>query len=262
MAQKISPLATRLTINRSSDSSWFDSIYTEKAIKADITFRNFLSHLGTHFSKSNNSWIVRIGLSSYCETTQVECFFASNNLGSDGKSHISQSGLSQGSKLTSSHDSLVFFNHIKYLNSSISQKLCALTFSENFKEGRNKILIPFNDKNYTLSFYHLHCQFQSASSLALSIAQDLSKGKSVNQTFSDISTHYALNPKVFTFVKGFRVQCKGRISNEEEASTETLEIGRIARGKVYDCVDFSNYSARTPLGMIGIKVWLNFKISN
>ena len=42
MAQKISPTANRLSINKNSESIWFDSINTEKAIQADILFRNFL----------------------------------------------------------------------------------------------------------------------------------------------------------------------------------------------------------------------------
>lgn len=260
MAQKISPVTTRIPHFRSPDSSWFDSLSTEKAIKLDIQFRRFLILIGSLLSKSKNSATLRIALSSSRENTYIECFLASNNFLSTDKFSINQSIFSPSVRQGSFSDLLPLFNRIKCLNSSISQKLCAYEFLETFKKESNQFKLPYENRNYTISIIQVDSEFQSAAFLSFSIGLSLNKGKPVNICFSEISKIYTGNLKVHTYVKGFRIQCKGRISNQEEASTQTLEIGRIARGKFSDRVDYKSSSVRTPQGLIGIKVWINYYI--
>ncbi len=261
MAQKISPTANRLSINKNSESIWFDSINTEKAIQADILFRNFLYLLGTHLSKSNNSYIVRISLSSYHQNTHVECFIdkrysdiIQNNSDTDRKTCIFSDVKHQ--------DSFSLIPKIKNLTHSVSQKLCLLTFIQNYKKINNQICIPFNNKNYQIKFFQITNRFQSAALIASHIAHDITQGKSVNEIFSDICVDYTNNYKTLTFIKGFRIQCKGRITNTEEALIKTVEIGRIARGKLNEYVDYYLLSSQIGLGIVGIKVWINFNKKN
>lgn len=260
MAQKISPITTRIPHFRSSDSSWFDALETEKAIKLDIQFRRFLTLLGNLLSKSRNSAILRIAVSSYHENTHLECFMTSKDFIITDKLSINQSIFTPSLKQGSFSDLFPLFNRIKYLNSSISQKLCAFNFLERFTKESNDLKLPYENRNYSISVIQVDSEFQSAGFLSFSIGVSLSKGKSVKLCFSEISRNYTENINTYRYVKGFRVQCKGRITSQEEASTETLEIGRIARGKLSDRVDYKSSSVRTSQGLIGIKVWINYYI--
>ena len=260
MAQKISPIATRIPEFRSSDSSWFDSLNPEKAVKLDSQFRKFLILLGNLLSKSKNSPILRISVSSYRENTHLECFIASKDLISRETLSLNQSVFTPFFKQGSFFYLLPLFNRIKYLNSSISQKLCAFHFLQRFIKKGNQLNLPYEGRNYIISAIQIDSEFQSAAFLSLSIGLSLNKGKGVKICFSEISKTYTENRSEYAYVKGFRIQCKGRISNQEEASTETLEIGRIARGKFSDRVDYKSSSVRTPRGLIGLKVWINYYI--
>lgn len=257
MAQKISPITTRTPHFRSSDSSWYDSLDTEKAVKLDMQFRKFLILLGNLLSKSNNSAILRIAVSSYREKTHLECFIASKEFISPLTLTLNQSILTPSLK-ESENDLLSLFNRIKYFNSSISQKLCAKL--ERFQKEAPEFSIPYQGRTYTISAIQVDSEFQSASFLSFSLGLSLTKGKAVKLCFSEISKNYTENRETYAYVKGFRIQCKGRISNQEEASTETIEIGRIARGKFSDRVDYKSSSVRTPQGLIGVKVWINYYI--
>ena len=260
MAQKISPIATRIPDFRSSDSSWFDPLNPEKAIKLDSQFRKLLTLLGNLLSKSKNSPILRTAVFSYRENTHLECFIASKDFITRDNLSISQSILTPSFKQGSFSDLLPLFNRIKYLNSSISQKLCAFHFLERFRKEGNELKFPYEGRNYTISAIQIESEFQSAAFLSLSVGLSLNRGKTVKICFSEISKTYTENRSEYAYVKGFRIQCKGRISNQEEASTETLEIGRIARGKFSDRVDYKSSSVRTPQGLIGLKVWINYYI--
>lgn len=262
MAQKISPITTRIPHFRSSDSSWYDSLDTEKAVKLDIQFRKFLTLLGNLLSKSKNSAILRIAVSSYRENTHLECFIASKDFISSNTLTLNESILTPSFKQGSFSDLLSLFNRIKYFNSSISQKLCAFHFLERFQKEGNQFNLPYQGRNYTISAIQVDSEFQSASFLSFFLGLSLTKGKAVKVCFSEISKNYTENRKAYAYVKGFRIQCKGRISNQEEASTETLEIGRIARGKFSDRVDYKSSSVRTSQGLIGVKVWINYYIEN
>ena len=56
--------------------------------------------------------------------------------------------------------------------------------------------------------------------------------------------------------KGIRVRCAGRLGGAEMGRVETYREGRVPLHTLRADVDFGLAEARTPYGIIGIKVWI------
>ena len=55
---------------------------------------------------------------------------------------------------------------------------------------------------------------------------------------------------------GIRVQCSGRLGGSEMARTEWYREGRVPLHTLRADIDYATYDAKTPYGIIGIKVWI------
>ncbi|HUC96403.1 MAG TPA: 30S ribosomal protein S3 [Candidatus Saccharimonadales bacterium] len=57
--------------------------------------------------------------------------------------------------------------------------------------------------------------------------------------------------------KGIRIQVSGRLNNAEMARTEKMIEGRVPLHTLRADIDYHSARAQTPVGIIGVKVWIN-----
>jgi small subunit ribosomal protein S3 len=115
---------------------------------------------------------------------------------------------------------------------------------------RNKILNynPLVSISFiNLSYYHL-----TASLLTKYIAIKIIQGYTLRELLHSVLLGLNRNPTV----RGYKILCCGRFTNEEMASYELRTRGKFAPSTVDFFLDYGFAKARTRYGMCGIKLWL------
>lgn len=117
------------------------------------------------------------------------------------------------------------------------QELLKLTKNE-LKINIEEIKEPNLDANLT------------AYTLASQIEKRISYKRAMKQLISRTMSAGAL---------GVKVICKGRLAGVEIAREEGLSEGRIPLNTITANIDFAKIGAKTPYGIIGVKVWIHRK---
>jgi ribosomal protein S3 len=139
---------------------------------------------------------------------------------------------------------------INFVNSNSKQTLETLYKFKNaffFKEGK-KILTP------------LVTQKNSASLLGKFIATQLKTIKQQNFFFNFLKESLKLTiSQEFSKIQGIKILIKGRINNAARSRNYQIKIGRISLISEDSKIDYSESTAYTSNGTIGIKVWISEK---
>jgi small subunit ribosomal protein S3 len=93
---------------------------------------------------------------------------------------------------------------------------------------------------------------QSASLVAQDIAQQLIKRGSFRRTIKR-----ALDQSMEAGVKGIKVQLSGRLGGAEMSRCEKASRGSVPLSTLRRHVDYGLATARTAMGIIGVKVWID-----
>nr|WIA67076.1 ribosomal protein S3 [Pellia epiphylla]WIA67117.1 ribosomal protein S3 [Pellia epiphylla]WIA67158.1 ribosomal protein S3 [Pellia epiphylla] len=96
--------------------------------------------------------------------------------------------------------------------------------------------------------------YQSASPIAQEISWKLEQKKSFRQICRSIFKQIKKCP----YVKGIRIGCSGRLNGAEIAKTECKKYGETSLHVFSDQIDYAKTQASTPYGILGVKVWVSY----
>jgi hypothetical protein len=95
-------------------------------------------------------------------------------------------------------------------------------------------------------------EYKSAELLANYLSSQLSKNRSYRQVLKKVFQ----KAKKFSFLKGIRMSCSGRLGGVELAKTEVKKMGQTSLNIFAEKIDYSSTKVSTKFGIIGIKVWV------
>jgi ribosomal protein S3 len=130
-----------------------------------------------------------------------------------------------------------------------------LTKSLNFYLFNIQSILSQNTNNFiTLRPIKVRSFFQCASLVAQEIAYQLEQKKS----FRIICRLIFQQLNDYKYIKGIRITCSGRLNGAEIAKTECRKNGETSLHVFSDKIDYARTIARTPYGILGIKVWISY----
>jgi len=106
----------------------------------------------------------------------------------------------------------------------------------------------------TIKFYSVKSKIvkAKASTITDSVIDALEKRKAFKKVIRDAKESLMKNPNV----KGVKIQVSGRLNGAEIARTEWVRAGRVPLQTLRSNLDYSNKTAKTIYGIIGVKVWI------
>ena len=95
-------------------------------------------------------------------------------------------------------------------------------------------------------------EYKSAQFLANYLTTLLAKNRSHRQILKKVFQR----AQKFSFLKGVRIACSGRLNGVEIAKTEVKKIGQTSLSIFAEKIDYASTKVTTKFGVIGIKVWV------
>jgi len=95
-------------------------------------------------------------------------------------------------------------------------------------------------------------EYKGADLLANYLSTQLGKNRSYRQVLRKVFQ----KAKKFSFLKGIRIACSGRLGGVELAKTEVKKMGQTSLNIFAEKIDYSSTKVSTKFGIIGIKVWV------
>lgn len=95
-------------------------------------------------------------------------------------------------------------------------------------------------------------EYKSAELLANYLSTQLAKNRSYRQVLKKVFQ----KGKKFSFLKGIRIACSGRLGGVELAKTEVKKMGQTSLNIFSEKIDYSSTKVLTKFGIIGVKVWV------
>lgn len=135
------------------------------------------------------------------------------------------------SKTASLRKSYLSTKYLNVLESHVEKKLLC-----------NSSILPFKVEN----------EYKSAHLLANYLSIQLAKNRSHRQVLKRVFQ----KAKKFSFLKGIRIACSGRLGGVELAKTEVKKMGQTSLNIFAEKIDYSSTKVSTKFGIIGVKVWL------
>jgi len=301
MGQKVTPSVLRLNINRNFIACWYADRQYAHLLHENIQGIKFLqsifSQIGsktalTHITKSWKNTEVH---TFFCHPRQfyerasvkssplhLTPFFQNSSRkvlsGSGFQSQIfshapfvtkKQSIVKNLKTDLLLRQSLSFFTKMKENNLSHVQNMLPLKTSQ----------IPKYEKSKKLDMYRHHVEsilsqsfqtqvtwhpqkvnslLKSAKFIAEYIAFQFEQNKSFRQIFKNLLKDIKRDGSIL----GCRISCAGRLGGAEMARVESKKYGQTSLHVFSKRIDYGTATAYTPLGLIGIKVWLSLPHSD
>ncbi len=145
--------------------------------------------------------------------------------------------------------------NIKTIDSLINSKGNLKEFTSFLLKKTVRNLIRFlqlkTKKNYSVHFQFIKNPFEDSILISKFISEQLEKRtpfrRIVKQTIKKVQR---------TNIKGIKIELSGRLNGIEIARSEWKRNGKIPLHTLKAKIDYTNYSAHTIYGIIGIKIWL------
>lgn len=135
------------------------------------------------------------------------------------------------SKVTSLRKSYLSTKNLNFLEANIEKGLLC-----------NASILPIKVDN----------EYKSADLLANYLSTQLAKNRSYRQVLKKVFQ----KAKKFSFLKGIRIACSGRLGGVELAKTEVKKMGQTSLNIFAEKIDYSSTKVSTKFGIIGVKVWV------
>lgn len=224
MAQKVSPIAVRLGLNRHPDSTWFSDYYYSTLVSQDYQTRYYLNRIKqpARFGNKLGLRAARCIIHHYPKKTQIYLFcLAPKRL---SVVPISTNTTTQNNPIE---------HHILNLNTTLTKQSKRITS-----------IMPIQVKSI----------YQSAYLLAQAICLKLEQTKS----FRQISQTVMRESERVQYIKGIRIICSGRLNGAEIAKSVCHKYGQTSLHVFSDRIDYASVTARCPYGLLGVKVWIAY----
>lgn len=246
MGQKINPKAFRLVTNQKHLSTWyFNKTDYANIVAEDFSIREIINNSLKNFLVISNIEIERNSNYSGNEKNHVNIILYSlfprvkdtlkhiNNYISENFKTVSTEALEN---LNNSKDYIKFYTAFL-----IKNRIRNLIRYFNLKYK----------KNYYLTLKFIQNPFTDVTLIAKNIGDQLEKRipfrRALKQTIKKVQC---------TDVKGIKIEISGRLNGIEIARSEWKKDGRIPLHTLSAKINYTQYSAQTIYGLIGIKVWL------
>lgn len=135
------------------------------------------------------------------------------------------------SKVTNLRKSYLSTKHLNFLESGLEKSLSC-----------NTSILPIKVDN----------EYKSAELLANYLSTQLTKNRSYRQVLKKVFQ----KGRKFSFLKGIRIACSGRLGGVELAKTEVKKMGQTSLNIFSEKIDYSSTKVLTKFGIIGVKVWV------
>jgi ribosomal protein S3 len=135
------------------------------------------------------------------------------------------------SKIVSQRRSYLSTKHLSSLESQIEKNLLC-----------HSSILPVKVNN----------EYKSAQLLANYLTTQLAKNRSYRQALKKIFQ----KAKKFSFLKGIRIACSGRLGGVELAKTEVKKMGQTSLNIFAEKIDYASTKVSTKFGIIGVKIWV------
>jgi len=143
----------------------------------------------------------------------------------------------------------------RYSNQSDLEKELPEIFLQEIEKQRvmYKQIAELNPK-ITIKFYSVKSANlkAKASIISDSVIDALEQRKAFRKVVKDAKAKLMKSPNV----KGVKIQVSGRLNGAEIARTEWVRAGRVPLQTLRANIDYSNKTAKTVYGIIGVKVWI------
>lgn len=116
---------------------------------------------------------------------------------------------------------------------------------------RLKISKAFGIEDVSIVVNHIHKPNLESAIVAYNIAKQIE-----NYTPFRLAMKKAIEETMRQNAKGIKVSCSGRLGGAEIARTESYKVGRVPLHTLRADIDYSQHTAKTKYGIIGIKVWI------
>jgi len=137
------------------------------------------------------------------------------------------------SKIISQRKSYLSVKHLTSLESQIEKNLLC-----------HSSILPVKVNN----------EYKSAQLLANYLTTELTKNRSYKQVLKKVFQ----KAKKFSFLKGIRIACSGRLGGVELAKTEVKKMGQTSLNIFAEKIDYASVKVSTKFGIIGVKIWVCF----
>jgi|AntRauMFilla1563_2_1112583.scaffolds.fasta_scaffold00122_22 ribosomal protein S3 len=137
------------------------------------------------------------------------------------------------SKIISQRKSYLSTKHLSSLESQIEKNLLC-----------HSSILPVKVDN----------EYKSAQLLANYLTTELAKNRSHKQVLKRVFQ----KAKKFSFLKGIRIACSGRLGGVELAKTEVKKMGQTSLNIFAEKIDYASTKVSTKFGIIGVKIWICF----
>lgn len=118
-----------------------------------------------------------------------------------------------------------------------------------------KYLMSFSNNEVKVSFHEHNDIANSAVLLSNFLSNEIERSnanfkRALRETFKEI--------KDKSKIKGIRINCSGRLGKAPMAKTEWFKYGQIPLSKINAQLEYSNSTAVTKYGSIGVKIWIYY----
>lgn len=219
MGQKVSPISFRLGINRTWSSRWFeDREDYSKSLHEDIVIRNFINNY-------------------YYKTLKEE------QKRSGGKKEFFEPAIS-------GVDIVRFPDRINIFISTARAGVVIGPKGARIEALKNKIQ-KFVSKSINFSITEVKDPELNATLAAQSVARQIEMRIAFRRAMKSV-----ISQSMKKGAKGIKVMCSGRLAGADIARTEQYKNGSIPLHTLRANIDYGTAEATTPLGIIGVKVWI------
>jgi small subunit ribosomal protein S3 len=141
--------------------------------------------------------------------------------------------------------------NIKIIISAFKPKIIIGENGASVEKIRLDLVKLFGFEEVSISVNHVHKSNLEASIVSYNIAKQIE-----NYIPFRLAMKKAVEETMRQSAKGIKVSCSGRLGGAEIARTEWYKVGRVPLHTLRADIDYSQYSAKTKYGIIGIKVWI------
>ena len=273
MGQKTPPVALRLCLNRSFDSSWFHENYS-LLLHQDQVLRSQIHSI----LKSCGLISGRVSVQFFPKKTLIHACLHDTGRGVRGSGRSLPRMMPQafgtstslpGQKLTLA---LLAWSRqsrfpIELISTQGNPKTKAMTsrHADSTFLSMNSLMPSsvqsLNHRLTQLTGGQIHClplkidsKYSSAHFLCGFLCQRLQEGLSFRSLVQQILQEIRHCPQI----RGFRLQCSGRLGGVELARVESKTYGRTSLHVYSERIDYAAAPAWTASGLLGVKVWISF----
>ena len=264
MSQKVAPISFRKGFSNSWDSLYFNSYkqnnpVLKNSFQMELFIRSYIKSIFTNL----NLFLNKIQINKVKDTFYIQIFFLEKDMKMKRKVLIKdkRARLFKALKLLKDESVNDKTNTSQLVNPFYTYKKAGITSSwsldnEKLINHLEERLTSFFKKDFKISF---NKEIDLANSPTLFTNYLVNEIENSNVSFKGALTRTFKELINTKNIKGIRINCSGRLGRAPMAKTEWFKYGQIPLNTVNAKLEYSQSTAFTKYGSIGVKVWIYYK---